>query len=155
MSVNYFLSPLNKESADRYATRHGRPCPYAVGSSREATPNEVREVLKSLRGFRAEYTTHDTSAQVTIWGRDTSRPAGYLNLLNYKGDDSPCLLTFDHMEGQVMVKIAVGVAKKCGPQMLWDDTAGVEMPVGGDVSAAKALRELYRLLELLWQEMEE
>jgi hypothetical protein len=152
MSISWFLTPFDKVAADVHASRSGQPTPYPGALGRGPTPAELRAVLSKLRGFQSELDLVTRLAPVSR--RDGSGRPGLIYLHDFQGEDRPCWLTFD-VEDELMVKVAVGVAKRCGPQRLWDDTAGVELLVGPDATAREVQRELYRLLEQSWEQMEE
>lgn len=124
MSESFWIGPLDKEAKARLRQVKAK-VPKGVISTRAPTPAEFKTVIESLPGFKVEYLPEKPkigeSWQITLKSQKKPKtgPFVLISCSKFPGENQP--LSIVYVEAgtlEVVVPIAIGLAKICGTLVL-------------------------------------
>ena len=119
--------------------------------SRDPTVAEIREVLNSLSGYRVTEDRGDGFWRADVLGLRKPRWRTAILVNDLRSDDSPCAMTFEDGDCEVMVVILERLARVCGTLVLRAETSlrAVVIRVG---SEPETTLQPWRVISPEWRE---
>ena len=116
------------------------PCPPPTGQERNPTPAEIRQVLCGMADCQAVYHVrpHYWTAEV---GNPTTRQGATIYIPDFSGDEQePHDFQFDKSSPELVLRIASGLSRVCGPMACIPDTGETPIVVTPDTDPVEAIK---------------
>lgn len=130
MGATYYVISIS--NADQYPwaantlQHHGMIPPTHSESSRNPTPQELREVLDSLSGYRVEYLVSQNNWQALVEakkGFPLLRSTTLVDVVDFQGNESiPRIISFEKGDLVLNILIVERLSRICGTLLVLSDT---------------------------------